>query len=192
LAELTDFREQRNARILEALGQHGMVITPEELALESGGGNTGRPHIAAVMIAKGFVPDVATAFELWLGRGRPGYVDRPRLSPEVAIDLALQSGAVPVLAHPHTLGISRADEMAQLLEELKGHGLVGLEALYSSYQLHEREGYRHLARRFGLVPSGGSDYHGSYKAGLDLGVGYGDLAVPDSVMFELREHARQP
>jgi len=149
----------------------------------------GRPHIAAVMVARGYVPDIRTAFDLWLGNGKPGYVGRERLDPVEAIVLARQSGGVPVLSHPHTLGITTSTDMADLLTDLKGAGLVGLEAIYSAYRRHERDGYTDLARRFGLIPSGGSDYHGTYKEGLMLGSGYGDLVVPDSVVEELREHA---
>lgn len=189
LASLQRGRMERNTRILEALAGAGIDVTDEEVAAQSGGGSVGRPHIAAVMMRKGYVPDIGTAFELWLGRGRPGYVSRPRLNPEEAIGMARESGAVPILGHPHTLGISRAEDMARVLRELRGHGLVGLEAIYSSYHRHEREGYTDLARRFGLVPTGGSDYHGSYKPGLEVGLGYGDLYVPDSVVDELAEHA---
>lgn len=187
LEDLRQGRDQRNALVLDALGQHGIDISAEELAEEAGGGSVGRPHIASLMVAKGHVPDMATAFDLWLGRGRPGYVGRSRLGAGEAITLARASGAVPVLGHPHTLGVHRAEDMAALLHTLKDHGLVGLEAIYGSYQRHERDGYSSLARRFGLVPSGGSDYHGAYKPGLELGIGYGDLHVPGEVLEELRE-----
>ncbi len=192
LATLRQGRAERNVAIVEALRSHGVDITDEEVAEEAGGGTVGRPHIAAVMMRKGYVPDIATAFELWLGRGRAGYVTRPRLDPAQAIGLARESGAVPILGHPHTLGISRADDMARVLGHMTDHGLVGLEAIYPAYHRHEREGYSHLARRFGLIPSGGSDFHGDYKPGLELGSGYGDLHVPDSVVDELREHAACP
>jgi hypothetical protein len=96
---------------------------------------------------------------------------------------------VPILAHPHTLGITTDTAMADLLTDLRAWGLVGLEAVYATYRRHEREGYSDLARRFDLIPSGGSDYHGTYKTGLELGCGYGDLAVPGSLLDELRSHA---
>ena len=163
-------------------------MTIDEVEEEAGGGTVGRPHIAAVMMRKGYVSTMAEAFELWLGSGRPAYAGRPRLEPAEAIRLARESGAVPVLAHPHTLNIDRAPEMAELLTGLKRAGLVGLEAIYSGYRRHEREGYADLARRFGLVPSGGSDYHGTYKPGVELGIGLGDLEVPESVLDELRAH----
>jgi 3',5'-nucleoside bisphosphate phosphatase len=186
LEKLRDGRTRRNTRILEALAAHGMEVTEGEIATESGGGSVGRPHIAAVMMRKGYAPDMATAFDLWLSRGRPAYVTRERLEPGEAVTLARESGAVPILAHPHTLGISRAEDMAALLHDLIDHGLVGLEALYAGYHRHEREGYADLARRFGLAVSGGSDFHGGYKPGLELGVGYGDLHVPDQVADGLR------
>lgn len=189
LGSLQAGRLTRNDRILEILGDLGMSLTMDEVLDEAGGGSVGRPHIAAVMMSKGYVPSIQAAFDEWLGNDRPAYVGRQRLDPEEAITLARQSGAVPVLAHPHTLGITTAGDMAALLSRLKSVGLIGLEAIYSSYRRHEREGYAHLARRFGLVPSGGSDFHGSYKPGLDLGSGYGDLYVSDEVMSSLREHA---
>lgn len=188
LAGLRAGRDTRNVEIVERLVDAGLPVTIEEIEEEAGSGSVGRPHIAAVMVARGHVPDIKTAFDLWLGSGRPAYVGRDRLDPEEAIGLARESGGVPVLAHPHTLGITTAPEMAEVLKRLVGAGLAGLEALYPTYRRHEREGYSDLARRFGLVPSGGSDYHGTYKPGLFLGSGYGDLHVPDAVLEELRQH----
>ena len=189
LAALRDGRDVRNLEIVRRLSSVGMPVTIEEIEDEAGGGSVGRPHIAAVMVARGYVPDIRTAFDLWLGAGKPGYVGRDRLDAEEAIGLARESGGVPILAHPHTLGITTAAEMADLLVWLKRAGLVGLEAFYGAYRRHERDGYADLARRFGLIPSGGSDYHGTYKPGLMLGSGYGDLVVNDAILDELREHA---
>jgi predicted metal-dependent phosphoesterase TrpH len=188
LSGLQTGRDARNERIVELLSDAGMFITIEEVLAESGGGSVGRPHIAAVMMARGYVPDIRTAFDLWLGTGRPAYVGRDRLDPEEAIHLARESGAVPVLSHPHTLGITNAPDMASLLERLKSAGLVGLEAIYSSYHRHVRAGYADLAGRFGLAVSGGSDFHGTYKPGLSMGSGYGDLVVPGEVRDRLADH----
>ena len=190
LAWLQDGRDVRNTGILAALASAGIEVTEEEVAIQAGAGTVGRPHIAAVMVRKGYVPDISSAFALWLGRGCPAYVERPRLSPAEGIDLARQSGAVPVLAHPHTLGITNARDMSRLLGDLADAGLVGLESWYSGYHRHEREGYADQARRFGLVASGGSDFHGDYKPGLQPGIGDGDLAVPERVVEELREAGR--
>lgn len=189
LGALQAGREVRNIAILQRLGELGMPIEMSEVLAEARTGSVGRPHIAAVMMARGYVADMTTAFDLWLAAGRPAYVGRHRLGPEEAISLARESGAVPVLAHPHTLAIHRASDMAGLLTRLSKAGLVGLEAEYSLYRRHERDGYAHLATRFGLLPSGGSDYHGLYKPLLRLGVGYGDLRVPEVTAQALREHA---
>ena len=188
LRDLQSGRTDRNHHVVEQLNIHGMSMTIDEVEEEAGGGSVGRPHIAAVMMRKGYVSSIAEGFELWLGSGRPAYVERSRLEPNEAIRLARESGAVPVLAHPHTLSINRAPEMAELLTGLKRAGLAGLEAICPGYRRHEREGYADLARRFGLVPSGGSDYHGTYKPGVELGIGFGDLDVPESVLDELRAH----
>lgn len=190
LAELQGGRIERNLAIVGLLNDLGMTLTMEEVIEESGSGSVGRPHIAAVMMRKGYVMSIAEAFDLWLGAGKPAYAARPRLTPEDAIGLARESRAVPVLAHPHTLGINRAHEMAELLVRLRSAGLVGMEAMCAGYHRHEREGYADLASRFGLIASGGSDYHGLYKPGLELGTGYGDLAVPDMVVDQLRSRAR--
>lgn len=187
LAELQYARGSRNQLIVDELTRLGMPITLDEILVEAGDGSVGRPHIAAVMVRKGYVPDIKTAFDLWLANGAPAYVKRRLLTPEEGIGLAIESGAVPVLAHPHTLGINRAVEMADILDELKSYGLIGLEAHYSTYHQHERDGYADLARRFGLLASGGSDYHGTYKQGIELGSGHGDLAVPESLLEALRE-----
>jgi hypothetical protein len=189
LLELRHGRDQRNEMMAQRLTELGMPVTADEILHEGGSGSIGRPHIAAVMMRKGYVETIDEAFELWLTSGKPAYIGRPRLSPEEAIQLARASGGVPVLAHPHTLGVNRAHEMADLLTRLIAAGLVGLEAYCAGYRRHEREGYADLARRFGLVPAGGSDFHGTYKPGLSLGTGYGDLIVPDVVVEELRPHA---
>ncbi len=186
LAELQTGRDERNQRMVELLNSLGVSIEYEEVLTEAGGGSVGRPHIAAVMARHGHVDDIAAAFDLWLGKGKPAYVGRRRLLPEEAIGLARMEGAVPILAHPHTMGIDTAEEMATTLRRLRAAGLVGLECHYPLYSPGERLEYVELARRFDLVPSGGSDYHGRYKIGIDLGFGKGDLMVPDSVLEELR------
>lgn len=188
LASLQEGRDARNAVIVDRLCELGMRLTLDEVEREAGVGSVGRPHIAAVMVDKGYVETIAEAFDLWLGTDMPAYVGRPRLEPEDAIGLALESGGVPILAHPHTLNINRAHEMATILHRLRSAGLVGLEAVYASYRQHERDGYSNLARRFGLLPTGGSDYHGFYKPGLELGSGYGDLVVSEDTLEELRQH----
>lgn len=186
LGELQASRSHRNSRIADRLRQLGVDITIDEVIAESQVGVVGRPHFAAVLVRKGVVADIPAAFTDYLGNQAPAYVPRLRLEPEEAIGLARASGGVPILSHPHTLGHTSADEFAATYRRLAASGLVGVDAYYGDYLPEQRDELARTARSFGLVPSGGSDYHGSYKAGLDLGTGHGDLEVPDSVLEELR------
>lgn len=186
LAELQSVRNERNARIVERLHALGMPITLEEIEKEAGEGSVGRPHFAAVMVRHGFVPDIRTAFDEYLATGRPAYVSRRRLAPEEAIDLARRSGGVPILAHAHTLGLDNRAEVEAMLRRLSDAGLVGIECHYGSYDAEERAGYVRLAGRFGLLPAGGSDFHGTYKAEVALGTGSVGLGVPTHILEPLR------
>ena len=190
LGELQASRSQRNYRIADRLNQLGIDISMDEVIAESQVGVVGRPHFAAVLVRKGIVADIPTAFTDYLGNQAPAYVPRLRLEPEEAIGLARASGGIPILSHPHTLGHTSADEFAGTYRRLSAAGLMGVDAYYGDYSPEQREELAGVARSFGLIPSGGSDYHGSYKEGLELGSGRGDLEVPDSVLEELREAHR--
>ena len=186
LAELRKGRTERNARIVERLTELGLPISEAEILELAAGESVGRPHIAAVMVNRGYVETIFEAFDRYLARGKPAYMARPRLSPEVAIRLALESRAVPIVAHPHTLGLNTSEEVSTTLRRLADAGLVGIECYYPLYSPFEREGYAALAARFGLKPSGGSDYHGTYKPEVELGIGRGNLAVADELLDALR------
>ena len=186
LSALRDARDARNLEILEALISLGLPVPAEEVFAVASGESVGRPHIAAAMVSRGYVSSIAEAFDLYLGWGRPAYRPRWRLAPEEGIALALESGGVPVLAHPHTLGLNNSEEVSITLRRLKGAGLRAMECYYPLYSPIEREGYAALAARFGLLPSGGSDYHGSFKPGIELGVGRGNLLVPEGLLDALR------
>lgn len=186
LDDLERWREDRNERIVDRLRELGIDMSMDEVLAEAGEeGVAGRPHFAVLLVKKGVVPDFAAAFDVYLAKGRPAYVDRPRLTPTEAIRLARASGALPVIAHPHTLGL-RAEALRGALADLVSEGLVGLECFYSDYLPEQRLRLAELARVLGLIPTGGSDYHGDYKPWLELGVGQGDLVVPDTVLAELR------
>lgn len=186
LAELQHARNVRNAGIVRRLNELGFGITLDEVTAESGRGSVGRPHIAAVMVRKGYVSDIPQAFDEYLANGRPAYVSRPRLGPEQAIDLARRSGGVPVLAHAHTMGLDNQAEVEAMMRRLAAAGLVGIECHYGSYDASERAGYVRMARRFGLLPSGGSDFHGVYKSGVALGTGSVGIGVPAEILEPLR------
>ena len=186
LAELQDSRNRRNRVIAERLAGLGVDISIEEVEQQAGGGSVGRPHFAEVLRRKGCVPDISSAFARYLGAGAPGYAARPLLLPEEAIELARRSGAAPVVAHPHTLGLDRAAEYAAFYEWTADLGLAGVECYCSEYDPRMRRELARAVRARGLVPSGGSDFHGAYKPGLRIGAGRGDLRVPGRVLEELR------
>lgn len=188
LGEIRRGRTVRNRMMVERLQDQGVRITMEEVEGEGGQGTIGRPHFASVLVRKGYVSDVQEAFNRYLGRGCLAYVERMRLAPSQAISLAHAVGGVAVLAHPLTLGVE-GGELSALVGDLASHGLDGLEAYYGAYDTPTRENLATLARRHGLVPTGGSDYHGKFKPDVGLGVGRGDLVVPDQVLEELREAA---
>ena len=185
LLRLQVARDNRNDELIARLAALGLPVTMEELEAESGGSGAGRPHVAAVLVRKGLASSVQDAFDRWLAKGRPAYVEKERLDPLPAIALALQSGALPVLAHPLSLGLS-PNELERAVGELADAGLVGLESIYGRYSREERASLAVMAAQAGLAITGGSDHHGSYKPDLMVGTGRGDLHVPDGALEALR------
>jgi predicted metal-dependent phosphoesterase TrpH len=189
LVDLRRARDERNVHIVDRLRDAGVDITLDNVAREAGDGTVGRPHVAAAMMRAGYVDSIDEAFDRWLARGRPAYVERARLSPPEAIRLAHEAGAATSLAHPGSLDLG-GDELDGFVGALVDDGLDALECEYARYSPDERVAYRTIAERHGLLPTGGSDYHGAYKPDLRLGTGRGDLAVPDEWLDAL--DARRP
>jgi hypothetical protein len=186
LVRLQEARDSRNRRMADLLERLGLPVTYDEIQQEAGGMGAGRPHVAAILVRKGVVGSIQEAFDVWLAKGRPAYLDKERLAPEVAVRLAVASRGVPVLAHPFSLGLTPAATEATVAE-LAGYGLAGMEAVYGRYSVEERSAVAAMAARHGLVATGGSDHHGTYKPDLHVGIGRGDLNVDDSVLDRLRE-----
>jgi predicted metal-dependent phosphoesterase TrpH len=189
LGGLQAARADRNERIVAVLRAHGLDVTLEEILDDAGGGSVGRPHVAGVLLRKGYVSSVQEAFDVWLGKGKPAYLERERLLPAEAIALAHASGAVAVLAHPTSLGFE-GPKLETFVAALAADGLDGMECEYGRYDRDLRAGLRSLAGRFGLAVTGGSDYHGRYKPDIALGTARGDLNVPDDLLDALE--ARRP
>ncbi|MCL4422476.1 MAG: PHP domain-containing protein [Actinobacteria bacterium] len=184
LAQLRLDRDRRNQALIGRLQALGLPISYTDVMEEAGGGLVGRPHFAAALVRSGVVGSIKDAFDLYLAKGRPGYVSKARLSPAKVASLATASGGVAVLAHPLSLGASDA-ELDQVIAELAASGISGLEAIYGRYSPAERAALAALARRHDLAVTGGSDYHGTFKPDLSVGVGTGDLEVPDSALDEI-------
>lgn len=182
-------REMRNAEILEKLQKLGMKIAWDEVKAHAGEDVVGRPHFAQVMLEKGYVANKDEAFDRFLGKGKPAYAERRRLSALDSVAMIVAAGGVPVIAHPFTLGISDA-ELRKLLGELHEAGLQGVEVYYSEHAAPMVEKYGKLAGDLGLVATGGSDFHGAMAPGIRMGRGFGNLQVPDEVVPALE--ARRP
>jgi len=184
LEEIRESRRSRNVEIIAALNEMGHPITVEEVERISIKGVVGRPHIARALVDHGVVTTNTEAFDRFLGNGRPAYRGRKRLTVERAVELVAESGGVTAVAHPHTIA-DGADGYTAAFRRFADLGIVGVECWYSEYPAQQRADMARMAERFGLVATGGSDHHGSNKPGIQVGVGRGDLIVPDDVVEAL-------
>lgn len=185
---LQDSRADRNPRIIEKLNALGVPITYQEVIDVSGGGQVGRPHIAQVLLQKGYTRSIQEAFDRYLGKGAPAYFDKFRLEPAGAISMIIGAGGVPVLAHPFTLNCANADELELLVKHLVSLGLAGIEVYYTEHSSKQVSVYESLARRHNLLITGGSDFHGANVEGIDLGKGRGGLTIPHELFEKLKKH----
>ncbi len=161
-------REERNPGIVRKLSGLGIDIDLKDVIEVAGPGVVGRPHIAEGLQREGYVTSQGEAFDLYLARGRPAYVERTRLFSLKAIDLISGAGGIPVLAHPGLM--TRTDtELKALIRSLAGNGLRGLEVYYPSHSHHITEWLAGQARRMGLLLTGGTDFHG--RTGNDIPLG---------------------
>ncbi len=182
-------RRERNVRIVARLTELGMPVSADELQAEAGSGQVGRPHIAAVLMRHGYVDSIQDAFDRWLADARPAYFGRVRFEIGDATDLLHACGGAAVLAHPKTRPARAVpEEFEAWLAGLAAAGLDGIEVTYPLHDGAERAYYGGLAVAYGLVPTGGSDFHGIYKPGIALGSGRnGNVEVPEDVLERLRQ-----
>ena len=170
---LIEARNDRNPRIIRKLNELGVSITMQEIEAEAGGTVVGRPHIAAVLVRKGYVSSIKNAFDKYLAQGGAAYFDKERLTAAQAIGLVTQSCGIPVLAHPVQLRTENDAQLERIVKDLKDSGLQGLEVIHSDHDAEHVEKYTKLADRFGLLKTGGSDFHGTNKKDIPLGVARG-------------------
>lgn len=188
-AYLKDFVASRNARnekMCSLLAGAGISISYAALQEEFPDAVITRAHYAKYLLNHGYVKSMNEAFERYIGDRCPYFVPREKVSPEMAVELILNAGGIPILAHPILYHMSDA-RLDTLVARLKAIGLIGIEAIYSTYHPAEERQIRKLADKYRLRISGGSDFHGANKPGLDLGNGYGKLYVPDEVWTNLQK-----
>lgn len=182
LKKIQEDRVRRIYKIVEKLKTLGVQLEPEEVLALSGKKAPGRPHVARALIKRGAVGSFKEAFRRYLDFRASAYVSHYKLSPAEAIKLIRQIGGVAVFAHP---AVSNCDE---IIPELIGEGLRGLEVYYTGHNPGQTKRYLALARKYDLLVTGGSDFHG-----LDSGreVKLGELTIPDELVEKLRnEHLR--
>ena len=188
-------RIRRNERIVQKLQAAGFPIDMETLRREHPRQTMlGRPHIAAHLMRLGYVKSVREGVIELMGKGKPFHVDRYHIPLVDYIGAVRAAGGVPVIAHLYQYKLSD-DERREMIREATDHGLLGLEGMYSTYTPEQQENVFRFAREFGLICTGGSDYHGGGKPNIALGTGFGNLSVPYALLEDLkkaREIARGP
>ncbi len=189
LEALKQARDRRNPEIANRLQSLGLDIDYEEVARLAGNEIVGRPHFARLMVERGYVESIQEAFNRFLAKGAAAYVEKERFSPTESISLIHDAGGVAVLAHPYQLKLSSNRETEEMISNLAAIGLDGIEAVYSRHSDLQRNEYSRIAKQYGLLITGGSDYHGTYKPDINLVKGLGDLRVPYELLEEIKARA---
>jgi predicted metal-dependent phosphoesterase TrpH len=195
LSKLTDTliagRDNRNPRIIAKLQELGLKITMEEVEQEAGGQVVGRPHIAAILLRKGYVKTIKDAFNKYLAQGAPAYFDKERLTPKQALQMIRDSGGLPVLAHAIQLRTENDAQLERIIKDLLDLGLVGIEVYHSDHNDDWIAKCEHFAKKYNLLKTGGSDFHGTNKTHIKLGDARGHQ-VPRVLFDDLVARASRP
>jgi len=178
-------RKNRNPLIIDRLNGLGIDVSLEEVIAESPDAQIGRPHIAKVMVKKGFVGSINEAFDVYLAQGKPAYIDKVRIETADAIKLIQSAGGIPVLAHPGLLEVSDNNVYDPLFGNLRSMGLKGIEVYFPSHSAEQTILFEALAKKHGLLVTGGTDFHGAINPDIKLGVGRGGLSVPYGIYESL-------
>lgn len=187
LKTLRDVRRNRNVQMCEKFTQLGMPLNYEEMEKKYEDAVITRAHFADFLLEKGYIKNRNEAFDRFIGPSGPCYVPRKKMDPADAIHLIQSAGGVPILAHPVLYHLGN-EQMKKLMDYLCEAGIVGLEAIYSTYTMGEEIQMQKLAKERGLIISGGSDYHGANKPHIELGIGKGHLFVPYTVLENIKAY----
>jgi predicted metal-dependent phosphoesterase TrpH len=191
LVQFQKAREERNPRILEKLKELGMPLTMEEVkSLSKIEGQLGRPHIARALELKGYVKTYAEAFDKFLSKGKPAYISKAGLAAKDCVELIHESGGVAVVAHPVQMRL-RGEELRAKIKELVELGMDGLEVIHPDHSPENQTLYSDLADEFGLLKTGGSDFHGAHKPGIQLGQGRPPYFFLEKLRDKISERRRR-
>lgn len=189
LGQLQVGRMKRNKEIVVKLNRLGFTLPLHELEKSAGSGQTGRPHIARLMMEKGFVQSMDEAFEKYLGQGGLAYTSRFIYEAKEAIDIIQDAGGIAVLAHPLQLDKS-VDNLDLAVQQLHNMGLDGLEVYYPNHSRSFKKKLIALAVKYNLLMTGGSDYHGSIRPGTTLAGGK-NVSVPAQLLVDMKQRAEE-
>lgn len=182
--KLIQARDDAQSLRVKQLQKIGLDIDLEEVYLDENGNRrtvVGRPHLAALLLQKGYVTTIQEAFDKYLKFGCPGYVPKQNPPLRETVEFIVSNHAVASLAHPiHTRAVD--DELLNLLKEMKGYGLQAMECYHSDHSEALTCKYLEMAKKMELFATGGSDYHGSIHPNVKLGYGKGNLNLPDSLL----------
>ena len=186
MEQFRDFRSSRNERMIKSLQEEGFTITMEALKKRAPDSVLSRAHVAKYLVETGQVPDISSVFANYIGEGCRCYIQRPKISPVEAVNLIRGAGGLAVLAHPVMYKLSDND-LNQMIQEMKDAGMCGIEAVYSENTPKDEAHFRDLTASFGLLVSGGSDFHGANKPDIKLGIGKGNLHIPYRILHAFKE-----
>ena len=187
VAQLAMFRETRAFRMIEDLNRHDVNISFDEVYAEANGGAIGKPHVARILVRKGYARSFEEVFSQFLEEGKPGHVKKEKVTAQEALELIRKAGGIPVVAHPATLNLGTSPEFAEFIADLKSSGLRGIEAYSDMHGPEEVEFYRDTALKHGLLVTGGSDFHGDKKE--QLGYYRAGLPIPEDLFPPLQKEA---
>lgn len=185
LGEFVDSRDGRNEKMIRLLQKEGFDITMDALYAENPDSVITRAHVGRYLVDHGMVKDIPTVFEKYLGDNCRCYVPREKIDPFEAVALIRLGGGVAFFAHPVLCHMNQ-DRLKDFISKLKDCGLTGIEAIYSANSPGDERNLKQIAKEYDLLISGGSDYHGSNKPHLRLGVGRGSLYVPDEILTDIK------
>lgn len=186
LAILCRDREVRNLKVINRLNELGYDITLEEVKKAAYDEMILRPHIAAVMVTKGYASSIREAFNKFLGEGKPAYFKKGSFEASKAIELIKKAKGIPIIAHPGLLKAA-PQETEMIIVELKTLGLEGIEVFHSDHDEQTTKMLLGIAKKHNLLISGGSDFHGTQKVGIDLGEGRNNLRVEYKLLERIKE-----
>jgi 3',5'-nucleoside bisphosphate phosphatase len=178
LEKIQKGRLDRFPKIIERLKSMGLDVTIEDVSRIAGDAQIGRPHIAKALIKKGYVKDFDEAFDKYLGKGKPAYVEKEKLTWVEAIALIKRHRGISVLAHPFTLEL-KGNELKSLIISMKETGLNGMEVYYPEHTREQTKLYRAIALEEGLILTGGTDFHTPERGAAlgDCGIGEDNLKI---------------